>query len=370
MCRPAQPKLRVLYLITDLQQGGTPGAVQSLACGLDRQRFEPHVCCLSSAGPVAEQIQARGVRVTPLSARGTRDIRVFFRLKALIRQFRPDVLHCYLAHANFVGRVVGTWCRVPLRLASIRTAEMGARWHLWLERLSWRLGRYVICNSESVAQHTHRFSRVPISHIRVIPNGIQIDRFTGATPAGLEELNLDPARKVICFVGRFDSVKDVGTLIEAFKIVGKVHDAQLLLVGDGPMMAQWRQLAEENSGVGNGITFVGWRDDVPSLLKVATIFVLPSRWEGMPNALMEAMAAGCAVVATDVAGCRDLVTDQATGLLVPPGDVPAMAHAIKSLLSDPTRADQLARQAQAHVAEHYSLEQHVQAHQHLYQKVR
>ena len=90
----------------------------------------------------------------------------------------------------------------------------------------------------------------------------------------------------------------------------------------------------------------------------------------MPNALMEAMAAGCAVVATDVAGCRDLVTNQATGLLVPPGDAPAMAHAINSLLNDPKRADQLARQAQAHVAEHYSLEQHVQVHQQLYQKVR
>ena len=146
------------------------------------------------------------------------------------------------------------------------------------------------------------------------------------------------------------------------------HDVQLLLVGDGPMMQRWRTLANNDRQAGQYICFAGWREDIPPLLKAASIFVMPSRWEGMPNALMEAMAAGCAVVATEVAGCRDLVTDQGNGLLVPPGDVPAMAQAINSLLVDPARADELARQAESLICTRYTLNDHIHAHRLLYRE--
>ena len=191
--------------------------------------------------------------------------------------------------------------------------------------------------------------------LTVIPNGINPAAFDRATTAPREEFGILDDAPVALFVGRLERQKGIDVLIEAFELVWKARpDAHLILVGDGPERAHWETRA---ANLARSIHLIGRRDDVPGLMKLADFFVLPSRWEGMPNVVLEAMAARRAVVGTDIEGTNELVIPGETGWLVAVEDSRSLAVAWLDALSDRDRLLRFGEAGRARIEKEFTPEQ-------------
>ena len=190
----------------------------------------------------------------------------------------------------------------------------------------------------------------------MIPNGVDYERFAQAEPADLTSLGIPRASRVIVTVGRLDEQKGHRFLIEALPGVLREHrEARLLIVGEGPLREELQALARQ-LGVLDAVCFAGQRDDVPALLRASQYFVLPSLWEGMPNVVLEAMAAGVPLVATLVEGVLELIEPDRTGLVVRVGNTAEIAAALNRLLRASDLSLQLAQAAQQVVRERFTID--------------
>ncbi|MCO6436938.1 MAG: glycosyltransferase [Phycisphaerae bacterium] len=360
----------ILYVITDLELGGVPLHLHRLCRAMTKRGFCVAVCSLASPGPVGKMLEEDGIAVHTCSAAGGWDFRVFGRLTRLLRELRPDIVHSFLFHANFAARRAARRAGIPPDrvLCEIQTVEIERRWHLRVDRFSHSACRYFIGNSPSVIDHLAAQARIPRDRLRLVRGGVDPDRFAGVVPLDRAALKIPADAPILLWVGRLDPVKGLFDLLDAFALIAPSHPAQLLLVGDGSLRARLEQHAR-SLRLADRVHFLGSRTDIPELLATADVFVFPSRTEGLPNALLEAMATGCAVVTTDVPGCRDLVTDQDTGFVVPRGDVAGLAETIARLLRDAALAKRLGQAAQAHVREHWTIETTWNAYEALYREV-
>ena len=359
-------KIRILLLATDLNLGGAPLVVKQLACGLDKARFEVHVAGLAGTGPVADDLCDAKIPTTCLGATGPTDLRILGRLARLIYQFRPHILHCFLLHANVIGRIVGRLLNVPFIFASIRTAERHKRWHLTAENLTCRLGDLTLCVSPSVRYHTRRFSHVPAGRVRVIPNGVNVDLFAAARPADLASVGLERKRNTLIFVGRLDPVKNLDLVIRTLPRLLSQHNLQLLIVGDGPQRVALETLVGQ-MGLTNRVAFAGFQRHPERFLAAADIFVIASTTEGMSGATLEAMAVGLPVVAAHCPGLTDIIDDRSTGLLVQRLTTDSFCQAISLLAGDPAYAAQLGRAGQERVSQAFTLSAMVREYSLLYE---
>ena len=359
---------RICLLTTDLEIGGVPLLTRDLACGLAAAGFDIHVACLAPAGPIADQLRQSDIPVHPLGAKGPWDVAVLVRLAGLLERLRPDILHCSLVHANIAGRIAGSLVGTGRIIASIHTTERNKKWHLTAETLTCRLSDLTVCVSGSVERHTRLCSHVPPQRLSVIPNGIDCERFARAAPADRLVLGIDPHMPTLLFVGRLDPVKDLTTLLDAMGHLPEHCPAQLLIVGDGPDRARLEQRSIR-LGLTGRVRFLGYRDDVPAILKAADIFVMPSLWEGFGLAALEAMAAGLPVIASRTSGLAELVLPGQTGLLVPSRDIPALAAAIVRLVQDAPLRERLGVAGQTRARHSFSLASMVTGYAHLYRRI-
>ncbi len=371
-----------MYVIGTLEVGGTERQLVELARGLDRTRFEPIVCCLSSAGPLEPLLRASGIpvhvvgfptlrrSVPELARTGVRALASMRRLRALVRRHRPDVLHGFLFWAYAIGALVARSAGVPVVLGSRRSLGLfkASRPHyLLLERLTNRLTDLVIANSEAVRQDAIRQERLPPDKVIVVHNGVDLDRFGGAPDEALRaRLGLADRGPVAAVVANFIHYKGHEAFLESWAAVTrKLPRATVLLVGDGPTRgAAERQAA--SLGLEDSVRFLGRRADVPALLALADVVVHPSTEEGFSNAILEAMAAGKPVVAARVGGNPEAVVDGETGLLVPLGDAEALAAATVRLLADPGEARRLGAAGRGRAAKLFALTTMVGAYEALY----
>ncbi len=346
----------ILYVITDLHVGGVPLHLCRLALETQRRGFRTTVVSLAPAGPVADSLREGGITVRSCEARGAWDIGVFLRLVDIIRHGRPDLVHAMLFHANLAARWAGHAAGIaPDRiLCEIQTVEVERRWHLWVDRFAHEGCRLTIGNSPSVIEHLATHAGIPRDRLRLVRGGIDTKRIADATALDRAALDMPLGAFLWLWVGRLDPVKGLGLLWRAFSQVDRGSNPQLLLVGEGPMRAQY-EAEVESLRLTERVHFLGVRSDVPALLHMVDGFVFPSRTEGLPNALLEAMAAGLPIITTDVPGCRDLIEHDRTGLLVPYGDTSRLSSAISELQSDPARAARLGCAAAAEVTARWQL---------------
>jgi glycosyltransferase involved in cell wall biosynthesis len=333
---------RILLLITDLELGGTPTVVRELALRLQGPA-SVEVVCLAENGPVGEQLTQAGIPVTALGARSARDLpRILPRLVHLIRQGRFDTLFSFLVHANALAAMAAWFCRDVRFLQSIQTTQPLPRWHWWVQGIAAHWAERIVVPSPSVAEAAQVRSGIAASKIVVIPNAIDLEPF--AHVAQTRRPSADGLFR-IGFIGRLDPIKRIGDLIRA---VGALDRVRLDLFGEGQERPTLEHLIAQLH-LADRISLHGAIAHPADALRQIDLLVLPSQAEGFGLVLIEAMAAGIPIVATDVPGIRDVVQDGVNGLLVPPANPPALAAAIQRLREDPRLRDTLVRQAAAHV---------------------
>lgn len=348
--------IKLVYIITDLEIGGVPLHLYRLALAMRQRGYQPTVVSLAGAGPVGQRLRQADIPVSSCEGRGGSDFRVLRRLTRILRDLRPDVVHAFLFHANIAVRLCARRAAVPVDrvICEIQTVELKRRWHLTVDQWTHRLCRMTIGNSPSVIEHLATRARIPRARLRLVRGGIDASPYRNAKPVDPSSLGVRDQSPVILWTGRLDPVKGLFFLLDAFQIVQRLAGAHLLLAGGGPLLHRLRRRITR-LGLDGAVHLLGVRDDVAALLKAADLYLLPSRAEGLPNALLEAMAAGCPIVTTDVPGCRDLITHQRTGLLVSYGNVEQLAAAMMRLLRDRPMADRLARAASEEVRKHWSI---------------
>jgi glycosyltransferase involved in cell wall biosynthesis len=359
--------ISILYLITELSTGGAQSALLRLLKGLDRQRYTPFAAChYNGDGAVAEEIRAIGVPVFDAQMRYKADLLALLRLYLHIRRIRPTILHTSLFHANLPGRVLGRLAGVPIVICSERTMAMESEWRYRLNRWTIGLVDRVIAVSVNVRDFCVSHIGLPAEKLVVIPNGVELPAEPLTSPEAVRaELELPLAGPVIGTVSRLNPVKGVDFLIQA---LAQVDGGTLVVIGDGPKRAMLEILASY-LGVAGRIHWLGHRRDVPHLLPALDVFVQPSLHEGLPNAVLEAMAAGLPVVATAVGGTPEVVVDGITGLLVPPSDPDTLAQAITILLRDSGLRHKMARAGRERVAKHFAVKRMVEQTEQLYEQL-
>ena len=365
----APKALKILHVITDLKTGGVPLHLLRLARYLKAQGENISVISLSPPGPVSELLAQANVPVQACDAAGWWDWRAFPRLASAVRDFAPDVVHSLLFHANIAARVacmLSAFDRHRL-ICEVQTVEIERTWHLTVDRLTQGLCRWIVGNSPSVTEHLARRGGISRARLRLVWGGVDAEAVSAAEPIDRAELGIETADPLLLWVGRLDPIKGLDVLLKATALVCRQRPVALAIVGGGPLAEQLPGWIEEQ-GLGGRVHLLGPRSDVPRLLKAADLFVFPSRTEGLPNAVLEAMAAGLPVVATDAPGCRDLIDDGRTGLLVPVDDPVALSAAIQRLLADRELAAQYAAAAADHASRNFNLAKCFEAYRAIYRE--
>ncbi len=349
---------RVLYVIATLDPAGAERQMAHLCRRLPRGEFEPAVCALTRGGPLEEDLRRAAIPVHVLHKRGRWDLSVLPRLVALIRRFRPDLVHTWLPTANTLGRAAALAAGTRVIIASERAADV---WKGPLRRATDRaLTRptaRILTNAYAVRRFLVERIGLPEKKIEVIHNGFDLVEFDDAAARPLQGPVPESAdAAVIGAVARLEPQKGFPWLIEAAALLRrqKAPPFQVWIAGAGPEEDALRRLARA-SGVAEQVRFLGLRLDVPALMGRFDLLALPSLWEGLPNVVLEAMAARRAVAATRVNGTPEAVEDGRTGLLIPPRDAPALADALAALLRDAPRRRALGEAGRQRVATEFSM---------------
>lgn len=351
MSRPVD----VLYLLTTWTVGGTETQLLNLLRHLDRARFRPHVCSLYADPRLDAAMAPLGVTAFSLGVRRMRYPDTALRLRSLVaycRRHRVRVIQG--VRTDQVALVVGRLAGVPVVLGGQRDTEWGAgsRWRPVRAMLDRRLTG-VVANSQAAAGYRAAYSRLAPERLHVVPNGLDLERYAAPAPLSRAGLGLPADAPLLALVGRL-AVETKGHL-DLLRAMGEpgLEACRLLVVGDGPDRARLER-AVADLGLAGRVALAGHRADVEALFGLADIAVMASRHESSPNVILEAWAAGRPVVATRVGGVPELVRDGADGLLVPPGDPPALAAALRALLADPALARRLGEAGRARVYADYT----------------
>lgn len=347
---------RVCLLISNLARAGAETQLVELALGLKRRRYSVEVVLLRARNDFALSLAEAGVPVTALCRARWWDVAVLWRLYRHLRTTRPDVLHSFMFLANLAGVTAGRLAGVPGVIVSQRCsyeATLGRVLRL-LARWSHRRADRLIVNSEA-ARREEVEAGFPPERLDYVPNGTRL-----AAPPALERDALElPGGPLVVSVGQLEAVKGHLHLIEAWAAVrAAVPDATLILLGNGSLRAELEECARRK-GVATSVRFLGFREPALPYLLACDLLVQSSVTEGMPNAVLEAMAARRPVVATRVGGVPEVVSDGETGVLVPPADPQALARAIVGLLADPDRRAVMGEAAWRRVRDHFLAERMV-----------
>jgi glycosyltransferase involved in cell wall biosynthesis len=362
--------VKILFVIPTLDRCGAEKQLALLATRLPRDEFAVEVCALTRGGPYEAELRAANIPVTVIGKRLKIDPVAAWRLRRVIRQSRPDIVHTWLFAANSYGRAVARWCGVPVLVASERCAD---HWKGTSERIVDRwlapATDAIIVNSQAVRRFYEAAGFDP-KKLVLIPNGVAISPVSIVDRAALlAELGLPADARVLGYVGRLWPQKRVHDLIWATELIKNIKpNVFTVVVGDGPERDTLVDYTHKIA-IDDRVRFVGPRDDVPRLMTIMEALVQPSEFEGMPNSIMEAMAAGLPVVASNIPGNDELVTDGESGFLVPVGDTKMLASRINRLLDEPDLSRRFGQAGQARVRDQFSVERMVASHVQRYREL-
>lgn len=358
--------LRICYIIDGLTRAGTETQLLALIRSLDRRRFVPSLVLLNGDDALSRDLAPRDCPVLPLRLRslGTRQsVRAAAALSRFLRRERIDVVQTYFLDSTYFGVPIARLCGVR-RVLRVRN-NLG-HWltprHRVLGKVMGRLVDATLTNCEPARQAVLDAEGGPSRKVLVLENGVDVERFR----------SLESPRTPIRHVGTIANlrpVKGIEMLIQAAsQMTQRDADMHFHVAGDGPQRAPLEQLISDRGLVGR-FHFHGAIGDIPAFIGSLDMVVVPSLAEGMSNAILESMAAGRPIVATDVGANRRLLDEGRCGLLVPAGDAAALAHGIKQMATDSDRSQQMAERARRQAASRYSREAMIARFEQFYERL-
>lgn len=349
---------RVLIVIDGMEVGGSQRQVQQLLLGLDRQRWAPELAFFRDESALVDAIRAEGIPVHLVPKRRRIDLPFLRAYAHLLRERAYTLVHAFSLTAELATLLARPLSgSSPVLVASERSFALDRpAWFWWLKRFVVARSAAVVANSRAGAGATARRTRSPELKFAVVANGVdRPDPITDAERQSLRNaLGVPDGRILALFVGRLVPVKNLPCLLHALSLLAPDQRPYLALAGDGPLRVELQRMAA-GLGVEPWLRLLGERGDVAQLMQAADYLVLPSHFEGLSNALLEAMAAGCPVIASAVGGTPELVENGRNGLLFASGDADALADAMERMAEAGFRA-RLAVAAREHALHHHSRE--------------
>jgi glycosyltransferase involved in cell wall biosynthesis len=360
------------YIIGQLGVGGAEKQLVQLILHIDSDRFRARVISLGGGptdSPFVAVLRSAGIPVHVLPYRHRRDLMTIPRLWRSLAARPPDVVHCFLTSANIYGTIAARLAGISAVVISERSVgnNLGG-WSRAVYPLAYRLSAKTVTNTRKNLELIASCHHVPLTKLTAIPNGCALPngdgdqiRFRIRT-----ELGLGVDDFVVGSVTHLTMEKEVSTfLLAARELVRTGCRARFVVVGDGRLRDAVKAQAAANPET-RSVIFTGYRPDGPLVMRSFDCFVLPSKVEGMPNALMEAMSIGLPCIASDVGGIPELIRDGVHGLLVQPGDYQALADRIRRLKESTAMRVALGTQAASRIANDFTVEGMVRAYQDLY----
>lgn len=379
--------IRILHVM-EATTGGTRRHLRQIAEHLDRRRFDLVLACSSLRDPRflddVEWFRRAGLVVVDVpmqrELRPLADLKAFLHLCRVVRATGVDIIHTHSSKAGVLGRMAGKLCsrakilHTPHCFAFLHTSGFGRAMKSFFVACERALGAFtdrllVVSAEERDAVVRHRI--VPAERISLVHNGVAAGQPPDLQRAAriLNELGVEPGVRLIGSAGLLNQAKGYEHLIDALpEVLEAFPDLHCLMIGHGELEDALRARARR-AGLASRVVFSGYVERCEDLVAALDVFILPSLWEGMPYALLEAMAIGKAVVASRVGGCAEVVEHGESGLLVAPGDAAALSEAIVQLLRDPAQRERMGERASQRVRERFGLERMIAGLEGVYQEL-
>lgn len=363
--------INVMRVITWLPVGGIERRLVALLPRLDSERFNVSLVCIRERGPLADELEAAGIPVHLVPFRKRWDLAALRQLADLMREKRIDIVHSHMYRSNVPATVAARMAGVKhvwTQVHNVGTWETPRQAMMDRFLCLWRDG--VIAVSERVREDVMKRLHLSPRRARLIYNGVDIRRFSEARALRGQvraQLKVTDRETVFLFAARLVEQKRAQDFLSAFATLQRESGGARLrawILGDGPLLGELQAQAAALPSPG-AVTFFGKRADVEAFMAGADVFVLPSTKEGFSNALVEAMASGLAIVATDVGGNAEAIRDGIDGLIVPPLNVKTLTAAMRRMAGEPTFRRAMALSA-GRRAEEFSLERMLLAVENLY----
>lgn len=364
--------MKILHVIPNLGIGGTEKILLELCRRMDSKSFQMAVVSLKSGGTTADELKKIPVPITILDSsddfwKGMFEFpRLFFELKKTIQDFSPDLVHTWLTRANVIGRLSARSACVPTVISSLRVMEVEKKYHLWAEFLTHRWSKIVTVNCTALEKFAVEKIKIPKEKIVLIPNGIDMSCVPASSVKGYEN-GSGGNGFVIGTMGRLHQQKGIDIFLRAAKmVIEQLPQCRFLVAGDGPQKKVLLELAVKLK-IQSQVKFVGWTKTPGEFLSSLDLFVLASRWEGMPNVILEAMSLRKPILATAVGGTTDLIEDGREGLLIGPDDVSACAKGMLTLIQNHVLREKMTQLAYEKVVQKFTLQKMISSYQMLYE---
>ncbi|WP_146513166.1 glycosyltransferase family 4 protein [Rubripirellula amarantea] len=369
--------MRIDFVITELNVGGAERCLTEVAIAMsvagNRVRvFSIGPLPVGNQSQLLERLQENGIEVQSGNASSSRQMwSASRRLANFFEESVPDVCQTFLFHANVLGSWVARRCGVPTIIGGVRVAEANCL-RCYVEAKAMRHMKQVVCVSQAVADFSHVYLGCTDEQTRVIPNGVDVQRFASGDVFDVTSLDWPANAQLILFVGRMHPQKGIDLLQRQFEtFISTNHresdqcDRRLLMIGSGPLADEvdaWCHRIGQNLA-----KRLPWQSDIAPMMRRCQLLLLPSRYEGMPNVVMEAMAAARPVVCSQVEGIAELLSNDPRQTF-PIGDENQMALLVNEILSNPTLAQSLGESNQATVQSKFSIDAMADAFQSLYRE--
>jgi len=365
-------RIRIAYLVRQLGVGGLENVVVELANALEPSRFACSIVSFAAPGPLQNKVHTAQVQVVALNQSGGNNPVLVYRLYRFLRQQRPHIVQTHNWATLLEGFLGAKLAGVPLIVhAEHGTIESRAR-NLFLQRHLWKKVHRVLCVSQAHRRRLADTVRFPYQRLQPILNGVDTSLFAprpGDRKSLRTQLGLKPECLYIGTVGNLRPVKNHALLLRVSQqVCRRYQNVRFVLIGHGPLREQLAAYAQE-LGIQHQVQFLGTRADIPELLNALDIFVLPSLSEGLPMSVLEAMACGLPVVATQVGGLPEVIEDGKTGLLVPSQDEQQLTLALEVLIQHEKQRKVLGEQGRKRVVEHFSVQKMTNEYQELYESL-
>lgn len=358
---------RILEFVTYAGIGGTQQMLLESLRYTSHAKYQYTVCVLLQHDLLNEELSLLNIENICLNMRGYWDVSVWWKLYHFVKSRQFDLMRTYGLKADLIGRIIGKCAGIPVNITSVRSTDPWRKWyHVLLDRLTSRWTDLYLSNSEAGRMAIHSRERIPLAKIRTVSNGIDLEKYTPyhahtteISARYRENFRISATTPVIGIVANLGKMKGHATILEAFPLMQRAFpDLKCLFIGRDDLHGTLQREVYERK-LEQNIIFTGVRRDIPELLAMLNVFLLPSLWEGFPMALLEAMAMKKPIVASSVGGIPEILESGKTGLLIPPQNSEALARAGIFLLTHPGKAAEMGNAAFQRIQRDFSLQTQV-----------